>query len=62
HRSYVVNLQYADTIEVYKVTKKNKLYQIILQNLAAVHIAPDKDREIKQRLLEWQMNEQYIKP
>ena len=58
HRSYVVNLQYADTIEVYKVTKKNKLYQIILQNLAAVHIAPGKAREIKQRLLEWQMNEQ----
>lgn len=46
HRSYIVNMQYVDTIENQKVT---------LQTLASVPVAQGKAREIKQRYLAYQM-------
>ncbi len=46
HRSYIVNMQYVDTIENRQVT---------LQTLSAVPIAQGKAREIKQQYLAYQM-------
>lgn len=46
HRSYIVNMQYVDTIENHKVT---------LQTLSSVPIAQGKAREIKQQYLAYQM-------
>lgn len=46
HRSYIVNMQYVDTIENHKVT---------LQTLSSVPIAQGKAREIKARYLAYQM-------
>lgn len=46
HRSYLVNMQYVDTIENHQMT---------LQTLSAVPIAQGKAREIKQRYLNYQM-------
>ncbi len=46
HRSYIVNMQYVDTIETYQVT---------LQNLSTVPVAQGKAREIKQQYLNYQM-------
>ena len=46
HRSYLVNMQYVDTIEN---------HQIILQTLSAVPIARSKAKEIKQQYLNYQM-------
>ncbi|MDF2654908.1 MAG: ypdB 1 [Bacillota bacterium] len=46
HRSYIVNMQYVDTIENHKVT---------LQTLASVPIAQGKARQIKQQYLNYQM-------
>lgn len=46
HRSYIVNMQYVDTIENQKVT---------LQTLASVPVAQGKAREIKQLYLAYQM-------
>ena len=46
HRSYLVNMQYVDTIENYKLT---------LQTLSSVPIAQGKAREIKQQYLAYQM-------
>ncbi|WP_395547464.1 MULTISPECIES: LytR/AlgR family response regulator transcription factor [unclassified Lacrimispora] len=46
HRSYLVNMQYVDTIEN---------HQIILQTLSAVPIAQSKAKEIKQQYLNYQM-------
>ena len=46
HRSYIVNMQYIDTIE-------NS--QIILQTLMRVPIAQGKINEIKQKYLDFQM-------
>lgn len=48
HRSYIVNMQYIDTIES---------NQIILQTLTSVPIAQKKVREIKQQYLNYQMEE-----
>ena len=49
HRSYLVNMQYVDTIENHQVT---------LQTLSTVPIAQGKMREIKQRYLNYQMEEE----
>lgn len=46
HRSYIVNMQYVDTIENHRIT---------LQTLSSVPIAQGKAREIKQRYLAYQM-------
>lgn len=46
HRSYLVNLQYVDTIENHQMT---------LQTLSSVPIAQGKAKEIKQRYLNYQM-------
>ena len=46
HRSYIVNMQYIDTI---------KNHQITLQTLVSVPIAQGKAREIKQQYLAYQM-------
>jgi DNA-binding LytR/AlgR family response regulator len=46
HRSYLVNMQYVDTIE-------NR--QIVLQNLSTVPVAQGKVREIKVQYLNYQM-------
>ena len=46
HRSFIVNMQYVDTIE-------NK--QVTLQSLSSVPIAQGKAREIKQQYLTYQM-------
>lgn len=46
HRSYIVNMQYVDTVENHQVT---------LQTLSSVPIAQGKAREIKQRYLAFQM-------
>ena len=46
HRSYIVNMQYVDTVENHKVT---------LQTLSSVPIAQGKAREIKQQYLKYQM-------
>lgn len=46
HRSYVVNMQYVDTIENHQIT---------LQTLSCIPISQGKAREIKQRYLAYQM-------
>lgn len=46
HRSYLVNMQYVDTIENHQIT---------LQTLSAVPIAQGKAREIRQQYLNYQM-------
>ena len=48
HRSYIVNMQYIDTIEN---------HQISLQNLKFVPVAQGKSKEIKQLYLNYQMGE-----
>ena len=48
HRSYLVNMQYVDTIENHQVT---------LQTLSSVPVAQGKAREIKQQYLNYQMEE-----
>ncbi|NLG93221.1 MAG: response regulator transcription factor [Clostridiales bacterium] len=48
HRSYIVNMQYVDTIENHRVT---------LQNLSSVPVAQGKAREIKKQYLDYQMEE-----
>ena len=47
HRSYLVNMQYVDTIENHQVT---------LQTLSAIPVAQGKAREIKQQYLNYQMD------
>ncbi|SDZ31024.1 two component transcriptional regulator, LytTR family [Proteiniborus ethanoligenes] len=49
HRSYLVNMQYVDTIENHQVT---------LQTLSTIPIAQGKAREIKQQYLRYQMEEE----
>ena len=49
HRSYIINMQYVDAIENHQVT---------LQTLSTVPIAQGKVREIKQRYLAYQMEEE----
>jgi len=49
HRSYLVNMQYIDTIENNKVT---------LQTLVSVPIAQGKTKEIKEQYLKYQMEEE----
>ncbi|MEW9122281.1 MAG: LytTR family DNA-binding domain-containing protein [Thermotaleaceae bacterium] len=46
HRSYIVNMQYVDTIE-------NR--QVILQTLSSIPIAQGKAKEMKQKYLNYQM-------
>ncbi len=46
HRSYLVNMQYVDTIEN---------HQMILQTLSTIPVAQGKAREIKQQYLNYQM-------
>jgi DNA-binding LytR/AlgR family response regulator len=46
HRSYLVNMQYVDTIENHQIT---------LQNLSSVPVAQGKAREIRQQYLNYQM-------
>lgn len=46
HRSYLVNMQYVDTIENHQIT---------LQTLSSVPIAQGKTREMKQQYLNYQM-------
>ena len=52
HRSYLVNMQYVDTIENHQIT---------LQTLSSVPIAQGKTREIKQQYLNYQMEEGALK-
>jgi DNA-binding LytR/AlgR family response regulator len=49
HRFLIVNMQYVDTIENNKVT---------LQTLSSVPVAQGKTREIKERYLNYQMEEE----
>ncbi|WP_352400826.1 LytTR family DNA-binding domain-containing protein [Anaerotignum sp.] len=49
HRSYLVNMQYVDTIEKHQIT---------LQTLSSVPIAQGKAREIKEQYLNYQMEEE----
>ena len=49
HRSYLVNMQYVDTIENHQVT---------LQTISTVPVAQGKAREIKQQYLNYQMEEE----
>lgn len=49
HRSYLVNMQYVDTIEA---------HQILLQTRCAVPVAQGKAKEMKQRYLQYQMEEE----
>jgi len=49
HRSYIMNMQYVDTIE-----KR----QVILQTHSSIPIAQGKSKEIKERYLAFQMEEQ----
>ncbi|OZV11642.1 DNA-binding response regulator [Tissierella sp. P1] len=49
HRSYLVNMQYVDTIENHQIT---------LQTLSTIPIAQGKAREIKQQYLRYQMEEE----
>ena len=49
HRSYLVNLQYVDTIENHQIT---------LQTLSSVPVAQGKAKEIKQQYLNYQMDEE----
>lgn len=46
HRSYLVNMQYVDKIDNYRIT---------LQNLSSIPIAQGKAKEIKQQYLSYQM-------
>lgn len=46
HRSYIVNMQYVDTIENHHMT---------LQTLSSIPIAQGKTKEIKQQYLSYQM-------
>ena len=46
HRSYIVNMQYVNTIDNHKVT---------LQTLSSIPIAQGKAREIKEKYLDYQM-------
>lgn len=48
HRSFLVNMQYVDTIEN---------HQIILQTLSAIPVAQGKARELKKQYLDYQMEE-----
>lgn len=49
HRSYLVNMQYVDTIENHQIT---------LQTLSSIPIAQGKTKEIKQQYLNYQMEEE----
>ncbi len=49
HRSYIVNMQYVDTIEN---------HQVILQTLSSAPIAQGKAKEFKQQYLNYQMEEE----
>jgi DNA-binding LytR/AlgR family response regulator len=49
HRSYIVNMQYVDTIENHQVT---------LQTLSSVPVAQGKARGIKEQYLDYQMEEE----
>ncbi|MGI6225547.1 MAG: LytR/AlgR family response regulator transcription factor [Peptococcales bacterium] len=49
HRSYLVNMQYVDTIDNYQIT---------LQTLSVIPIAQGKAKEIKQQYLNYQMEEE----
>lgn len=49
HRSYLVNMQYVDTIENHQIT---------LQTLSAIPIAQGKAKEMKQQYLNYQMKEE----
>ncbi len=49
HRSYLVNMQYVETIEKHQIT---------LQNLSSVPIAQGKAKEIKEQYLAYQMDEE----
>lgn len=49
HRSYIVNMKYVDTIEN---------HQLSLQTLSIVPIAQGKSKEIKQKYLNYQMEEE----
>lgn len=49
HRSYLVNMQYVDTIESHQVT---------LQTFSAIPVAQGKARTIKQQYLSYQMDEE----
>ncbi len=49
HRSYLVNMQYIDTVDNQRVT---------LQTLDTVPIAQGKAKEIKQQYLNYQMEEE----
>lgn len=49
HRSYLVNMQYVDTIDN---------HQVLLQTLKSVPVAQGKAREIKQQYLSYQMEEE----
>jgi len=49
HRSYLVNMQYVDTIENHQIT---------LQTLSSVPVAQGKAREIKEQYLNYQMEEE----
>lgn len=49
HRSYIVNMQYVDTIENNRIT---------LQTLSCIPISQGKAREIKQRYLAYQMEDE----
>lgn len=52
HRSYIVNMQYVDTIENHQVT---------LQTLSSVPVAQGKTREMKEQYLAYQMEEESSK-
>lgn len=52
HRSYIVNMQYVDTIENHQIT---------LQTLSSIPVAQGKAREIKQQYLAYQMEEGALK-
>lgn len=47
HRSYLVNMQYVDTIDN---------HQVILQTLSSIPVAQGKAKEIKQQYLNYQMD------
>lgn len=47
HRSYIVNIQYVDTIEKHQIT---------LQTLSSIPVAQGKVKEIKQQYLNYQMD------
>ena len=49
HRSYIVNMQYVDTIDNHKVT---------LQTLSSIPVAQGKAKEMKEQYLDYQMEEE----